>query len=254
MMMVRPRRVGSFLTSRPSSAWLNRSASSRIAVASSRVRSAADSRCLHRLAALRSGAIQTPSTAVVFGEPHLDVLGARGGHVLADVVGAERQFAVAAVDEHRQLHRARPADVAQRVQRRADRAAGVEDVVDEDDQRAVDAALGDRGVLERAGRLGVEVVAVERDVEGAAGDGDAGELVDLVGEPGGERDAAGRDAEEDDARRVGTVERGLLDDLVRDAGDGPADVRGGHQLPVGAWEASPRSDPGPPSPPLWTDR
>ena len=65
-------------------------------------------------------------------------------------------------------------------------------------------------------------------------DRDAGELVDLLGEPGGQRDAAGRDAEQDDARRIGTVERGLLDDLVRDAGDGPADVRCGHQFPVGA--------------------
>ena len=106
--------------------------------------------------------------SVVFGETHLDVLTARGGHVLADVVGAQRQLAVAAVDEHRELHGAGPADVAQGVERGAHRAAGVEDVVDEDDQRAVDAALGNRGVLQRAGRLGVEVVAVERDVERAA--------------------------------------------------------------------------------------
>ena len=83
------------------------------------------------------------------------------------------------------------------------------------------------------GGLDVEVVAVERDVEGAVRDVDAGELPDLVGEPGGQRDAAGGDAEEDDARRVGTVKRGLLDDLVRDAGNGPTDVRRGHQFPVG---------------------
>ncbi|SKT99558.1 Uncharacterised protein [Mycobacteroides abscessus subsp. abscessus] len=43
---MRPRRVGSFLTSRPASACRNRSASSRMAVASSRVRSAAERRCL----------------------------------------------------------------------------------------------------------------------------------------------------------------------------------------------------------------
>ena len=68
-------------------------------------------------------------------------------------------------------------------------------------------------------------------------DGDTGELGDLVGEPGGQRDAAGRDAEQDHARRVGTVERGLLDDLMSDAGNGPADVRRGHQFPVGAEES-----------------
>ena len=88
-------------------------------------------------------------------------------------------------------------------------------------------------VLQRPRRLDVEVVAVERDVEGAVRDVDTGELVDLVGEPGGQGDAAGRDAEQDDARRVGTVQGGLLDDLVGDAGNGPADVRRGHQFPVG---------------------
>ena len=62
---------------------------------------------------------------------------------------------------------------------------------------------------------------------------DAGELADLLGQPGGQRNAAGGDAEQDDARRVGTVESGLLDDLVSDAGNGPTDVRRGHQFPVG---------------------
>ena len=63
---------------------------------------------------------------------------------------------------------------------------------------------------------------------------DAGELLDLLGQPGGQGDAPGGDAEKDDAGRVGTVESGLFDDLMGDAGDGPADVRCGHQLPVGA--------------------
>ena len=60
---------------------------------------------------------------------------------------------MAAVDEHRQLDDAGPAEVAQRVQGRAHRAAGVEDVVDQDDQGAVDAAVGDRGVLQGPGGL-----------------------------------------------------------------------------------------------------
>ena len=64
-------------------------------------------------------------------------------------------------------------------------------------------------------------------------DVDAGELPNLVGEPGRQRDAAGRNAEQDDPRRVGTAESGLLDDFVSDAGNGPADVRRGHQFPVG---------------------
>ena len=38
---------------------------------------------------------------------------------------------------------------------------------------------------------------------------------------GCQRDAAGGNAEQDDAWGVGTVEGGLLDDLVSDAGNGP---------------------------------
>ena len=141
---------------------------------------------------------------------------------------------MAAVDEDGELHGARPADVAQRVQGRADGATGIEDVVDQDHERAVDAALGNRRVLQRPRGLAVEVVAVERDVEGTVRNGDVGEFLDLVREARGQGDAPGRDAEEDDARRVGTVECGLLNDLMGDAGDGAVDVRCGHQFPVGA--------------------
>ncbi len=189
------------------------------------------------MAALRTVRSTPRRDPVVLGETHLDVLAARGRHVLADVVGAQRQLAVAAVDEHRQLHGTRPADVAQRVQRRADRATGVEHVVDQDHQRAVDATLGNRGVLQRPRGLDVEVIAVQRDVQRAARHVDAGELADLVGDPGGQRHTAGRNAEEDDARRVRVVQCGLFDDLMSDAGDGTADVGGGHQFPVGARRA-----------------
>ncbi len=73
-----------------------------------------------------------------------------------------------AVDEDSQLDGARPADIPQCVQRRADRTSGVEHVVDKDHERAVDAAVGNRGVLQRPRRLAVEIVAVERDVERSA--------------------------------------------------------------------------------------
>ena len=89
-------------------------------------------------------------------------------------------------------------------------------------------------VLQRPRRLDVEVVAVERDVQRAVRERDAGELVDLLRQPGGQRDAAGRDAEQDDAGRVGTIQSGLFDDLMGDAGNGAADVGRGHQFPVGA--------------------
>ena len=60
--------------------------------------------------------------AVDLDEPHPDVLGELGRQVLADEVGPDRQLAVTAVDEHRELHRARPAQLGERVERGADRA------------------------------------------------------------------------------------------------------------------------------------
>src|SRR5689334_2431543 len=111
-MMVRPRSVGSFLTSRPSRAWLKRSASSRMASASSRDRSPAERRCFMIVLSSRErSSTDRPSVRcdpdavdlIVFDEADLDVLAARGGHVLADVVGAQRQLAVAAVDKDREL-------------------------------------------------------------------------------------------------------------------------------------------------------
>ena len=51
--------------------------------------------------------------------------------------------------------------------------------------------------------------------------------------PRGKGHTPGRDAEKDDAWRIGTVECGLLDDFVSDAGNGAAYVGRGHQFPVG---------------------
>ena len=82
---------------------------------------------------------------------------ARGRQVLADVVGAERQLAVAAVAEDRELHPLGAAVVEEGIDRGPDGAAGEEDVVDEDDGAArevevdvggVDDGLRARGVLE----------------------------------------------------------------------------------------------------------
>ena len=72
-----------------------------------------------------------------------DGLVLRRREILADVVGANRQLAVAAVDQHRQLHGAGPAPVGQRVERGADGATGEEDVVDQYD-RAIGEVVIDR--------------------------------------------------------------------------------------------------------------
>src|SRR5262249_50596767 len=67
-------------------------------------------------------------------ELHLDALGARGRKVLADVVGPDRELAMATVDENGQLDPVGTPVVEERLDRGPDRAARVEDVVDEHDR------------------------------------------------------------------------------------------------------------------------
>ena len=98
-------------------------------------------------------------------EMHLHDLVRGGREVLADVVGPDRQLPVAPVDEHGQADGPGPAEVQERVEGRPDRAARVEDVVDEHDDPSVDVAGHGRG-LEVARAPEGHVVPVEGDVEG----------------------------------------------------------------------------------------
>ena len=67
----------------------------------------------------------------------VDDLVASRRQVLADVVGPDRELAVAAIDHDRELHRPRAAERRQRVEGGADRAAGEEHVVDQHDDDPV---------------------------------------------------------------------------------------------------------------------
>ena len=125
---------------------------------------------------------------------------------------------------------ARPADVVQRVEGGADRASGEEHVVDQDDDLVVDAAVGDLRREQRPGGLQAQVVAVHRDVERPARHGGALDGGDPLGDPLGERDAARRDAEQDEV--VGALV--ALEDLVGDAAQGPGDVARVEDGAVGA--------------------
>jgi hypothetical protein len=73
-------------------------------------------------------------------------------------------------------------------------------------------------------RFGTEIVAVERYVEVPDRHLDAGELGDVLSEPAGEKDAAGGNSDNDHSRRIGIVQSGLLDDLMRYARYGPSDI------------------------------
>ncbi len=87
--------------------------------------------------------------AVELLEPDVDPLLASGRQVLADVVGADRQLAVAAVAEHGELNPLRAPVVEEGVDRGAHRAAGEEDVVDEHDGAAGEVEVDVRGVDDR---------------------------------------------------------------------------------------------------------
>ena len=70
--------------------------------------------------------------AILLDHSDVDDLVGAGRQVLAHVVGTDRQLAMPAVDDHRQADGPRPPVVGQRVERGADRAPGVEHVVDQD--------------------------------------------------------------------------------------------------------------------------
>src|SRR6266704_3557889 len=120
-MTSRPLRVGSFFTSR------SRLRSNVRAVASSRSRSSRVTSSMEMKCRFGGGAGGRSSSRMTWISPmgvasflrrwdeqdavdlvhldelHLDALAARGRQVLADVVGTDRQLAVAAVDEHGEL-------------------------------------------------------------------------------------------------------------------------------------------------------
>src|SRR5918999_978944 len=82
-------------------------------------------------------------------ELHLHALAARRREVLPDVVGADRELAMPAVREDRELDARRTAVVEERLDRRPDRAAGVEDVVDQDARPPLEREAEVRGADER---------------------------------------------------------------------------------------------------------
>ena len=94
---------------------------------------------MYHAAARDSGDAASKNSNVIFpvhlAEADADPFLVRGRQVFADVVRADGELAVAAVDEDRQLHGGGATDVHERVERGADGAAGEEHVVDEHDEQ-----------------------------------------------------------------------------------------------------------------------
>src|SRR5205823_11226379 len=126
------------------------------------------------------------------------------GEVLADVVGADRQLAMTAVDEDGELDPLGPAVVEESLDRGPDRPAGVEHVVDEYDglpfEREIEGGRADHRlrVPRRVAAAHLHVVAVEGDVDGAEIGRFAGALLDQAAQAMGERNAARLDPDQRD--------------------------------------------------------
>ena len=136
-----------------------------------------------------------------------DPLRERGREVLADVVRADRQLAMAAIDEHGELHALGPPVVEERVDRSPDRAAREEHVVDEHARRPLEreaelrAANDGLRVERRRASADEDVVAMEGDVDRAERGLDAAPLGDELLQPPRERHAARVDADERERSR-----------------------------------------------------
>ena len=167
---VRPRRAGSFLIGRSARRpHLLGGVQDQLGVGAGQVAGAQQvpvHRCSSSVVVPEMVTASSPSNSL---EPDLDRLDQRGRQVLAHEVGADRQLAVAAVDQHGEPDGAGPADVVDRVEGGPDGAPGEQHVVDEHDDLAVDAAVRDLGRQQGAGRAHPQVVAVHRHVERADG-------------------------------------------------------------------------------------
>src|SRR5690606_16176564 len=139
-----------------------------------------------------------------------------------DVVGADRQLAVAAIDQHGQSDSSGTAEVVERVQGGPDGAPGEEDVVDQDDDLAVYARGRDHCLLRSSGRVRAQVVAIHRHVERADGDRGALDSGDPIADAPGKWYATSVQSEQDQV--LGTLVP--LEQLVRDASQRPGDVTG----------------------------
>src|SRR4029450_1062591 len=153
--------------------------------------------------------------AVVLAQAHGDAFTARSREVVADVLRADRQLAVSAIDQARELDRGRPAEVDDRVERRANRPAGEEDVVHEDHGLVLDRER-DVGPADHRRPAHAQVVAVERDVERPDRQRGAVDVRDLRGEA--MREAHPARAQADERQILGAPV--LLEDLVGDTGEG----------------------------------
>src|SRR5215470_10978247 len=156
---------------------------------------------------------------VVLVKQDLDGLAARRRQVLPHVVRSDRELAMASIHEDGQLDHTRAPEVDDGIERRPNRPAGVEDIIDQHDRPVRHRKRDVGGPQDRGLPLEREVIPVERDVESTDGDRLAADRLQTHGDPARKRHAARPNAHQCEA--VGPARP--LDDLVGDPGEGAID-------------------------------
>jgi hypothetical protein len=135
-------------------------------------------------------------TAINFVQADRDIFAGGGWDVLADKIRANGQLTVPSVDEHCQLNALWAPQIGQGIECCANGTPREEHIVDEDDRFPCDIDR-DAGVLDFAGRpTELEIITVQRDVEGTYGQFTAFDLFDCRSDTFGEGDATPIDADE----------------------------------------------------------
>jgi len=137
--------------------------------------------------------------------------------LLPDDIRVDRELATAAIDEHRERYVRRAAEVGQLVECGAHGAPRVQHVVDDHHSLPVEIPGKIGGADDGTRADGLQIVAIERDVEGAARDGDVLALLNRADDAVRELHSAALDA--DDDQIGGAVVQ--LDDLFGHAAQRP---------------------------------
>jgi hypothetical protein len=125
-----------------------------------------------------------------------NLLRLRRDEIEADVIGGQGQAPPTAIDEDGQFDFGRPAVIEQFIERGFHRAAGEENVIDQNNRRAVNVGRDLRRGEFLGDGMAADVVAVEGDVQGA------GAGADFPGEPLRQLHAAVGNAEQEQLGRV----------------------------------------------------
>src|SRR5258706_73473 len=162
-----------------------------------------------------------------FAKPYPYPLFFRAGDMLADIIRLDRNFAVAAVDQHGEPDRARPPGLEDDAERALHRLAGIDDVVDDHHRAVFQAERLGLGVLD-PGPVNPLFVAADLDLAGL----DFSPMIffDLRGDAPRQPGPVGLDAEEHQAPGVLAV----LDDLLAHLPDRLPDILLGHEAPLRA--------------------